>query len=67
MRRVLLLVVLVVGVGAIAVWHHPMADAVRARNPVARLGRRVATQLRESRLGRSLTRAGRGAVVHRIR
>jgi len=66
-RRFLLLAVLVGAVGTLVVRHRPTAAKIRAHNPVARFGDKLADDLRKSRLGRALTGKRRGPVVYQVR
>jgi len=66
--RKLLVVGLLVGcVGALAMRHTPTAEAIRAHNPVAKLGRRLAADLQRSKFGRAFSGKSRGPVVYRVR
>jgi hypothetical protein len=67
LRRSLLLAVVVAVAGTLVVRHRPTAAKIRAHNPVARLSDKLAEDLKESRLGRALSRKKRGPVVYHVR
>jgi hypothetical protein len=64
--RTSLLLAFVVVAGTLVVRHRPTAAKLRAHNPVARFGDKLAEDLKESRLGRALSRKKRGPVVYHV-
>jgi len=66
LRTSLVLAFVVAVAGTLVVRHRPTAAKIRAHNPVARFGNKLAEDLKESRLGRALSRKKRGPVVYHV-
>lgn len=67
LRRFLVVGVLVSCIGVLIMRHKPTADTIRAHNPVAKFGRKLADDLQNSKLGRAFSKKSRGPVVYRVR